>query len=159
MIRIEDLEKIINIVENHDISHFEFEQDSSRVVIEKNQCSSLKYKSSIENSANNAEHDDSTYKVKDSCTECSEDTGEKSDNSSGKYIKSSLAGTFYLKKDESSAPFVKIGDEVNENTIVGLVEVMKLFDEIEAGLSGKISKILVKDGEFVEYGQPLFELS
>ena len=48
---------------------------------------------------------------------------------------------------------------IRDSTIVGLVEVMKLFDEIEAGLSGKISKILVEDGEFVEYGQPLFELS
>ncbi|MDU7439567.1 MAG: biotin/lipoyl-containing protein, partial [Clostridium sp.] len=74
------------------------------------------------------------------------------------YIKSNLAGTFYLKKEENSEPFVGLNEKINENTVVGLVEVMKLFNEVEAGVSGEIIDILVDDGEFVEYGQQLFEI-
>ena len=158
MIRIADLEKIIKMVENHDISHFAFEQDSSRVVIEKNECSSAEYeyKGNTKKAASDADDKDIIDEAKETCEE--ERAGEESTCSSN-VIKSSLAGTFYLQKDKDAEPFVKIGDEVSEDTLVGVVEVMKLFNEIEAGAEGKISKILVKDGEFVEYGQPLFELN
>lgn len=162
MIRIEDLERIINIVENHELSHFEFEQDNSRVIIDKmeNNISNYSYNTNI------------LSKDKDDCYEESHanstpdiihndktNSTEKSYKEDEKYIKSSLAGLFYLKKDECSEPFVNIGDKVEKNTIVGLIEVMKLFNEIESGKEGYISKILVKDGDFVEYGQPLFELN
>ncbi|MBE6050248.1 MAG: acetyl-CoA carboxylase biotin carboxyl carrier protein subunit [Clostridium sp.] len=149
MIRIEDLEKIISIVESHEISHFEFEQDSSRVVIEKSKgnISGSNFKGCIKESEES--------KIDDKNNNSEEKCADKNDC----YIKSSLAGTFYLKKDEASEPFVKIGDNVKEDTIVGLVEVMKLFNEIEAEKAGYISKILIRNGEFVEFGQPLFELS
>lgn len=157
MIEIEDLEKIISIVEKHNISHFEFEQDDSRVIIEKNAGSILKstfnqdikdYDENIKD--NNINHKEQESYVEKSC--------EKDRECNKKVIKSTLAGTFYLRKDENSEPFVKVGDSVKEDTIIGLVEVMKLFNEIEAGVEGEISKILVKDKDFVEYGQPLFEL-
>ena len=71
-------------------------------------------------------------------------------------IQSPMVGTFYESSSPDSPAFVQIGDKVSEEGIVCIVEAMKLFNEIEAEVSGEIVEILVKDGQLVEYGQPLF---
>jgi acetyl-CoA carboxylase biotin carboxyl carrier protein len=71
-------------------------------------------------------------------------------------IKSPIIGTFYRKPSPDKPVFVEVGDTVNSETIVCMVEAMKLFNEIEAEVSGKIVKILVDDATPVEFGQPLF---
>ena len=71
-------------------------------------------------------------------------------------IVSPMVGTFYQAPDPDSPAFVKVGDQVGEESVVCIVEAMKLFNEIEAEVTGEIVEILVKDGELVEYGQPLF---
>ncbi len=71
-------------------------------------------------------------------------------------IKSPMIGTFYRKPAPDKPNFVSIGDDVSNNSVVCIIEAMKLFNEIEAELEGKIVKILVDDGSPVEYDQPLF---
>ncbi|MBE5102245.1 acetyl-CoA carboxylase biotin carboxyl carrier protein [Priestia aryabhattai] len=71
-------------------------------------------------------------------------------------ITSPMVGTFYNASSPTEDPYVKVGQEVNEGTIVCMVEAMKLFNEIESEVKGTIEKILVGNGELVEYGQPLF---
>ncbi len=71
-------------------------------------------------------------------------------------ITSPMVGTFYQSPNPESPAFVKVGDQVGEESIVCIVEAMKLFNEIEAEVEGEIVEILVKDGQLVEYGQPLF---
>ncbi|MDX2114688.1 MAG: acetyl-CoA carboxylase biotin carboxyl carrier protein [Planctomycetota bacterium] len=71
-------------------------------------------------------------------------------------IKSPMVGTFYSAPDPSSPPFVAAGASVGPDTVVCIVEAMKVFSEIKAECSGKIEKILVKSGDAVEYGQKLF---
>ena len=71
-------------------------------------------------------------------------------------ITSPMVGTFYQAPNPDSPAFVKVGDKVGDETIVCIVEAMKLFNEIEAEVKGEIVEILVKDGQLVEYGQPLF---
>lgn len=71
-------------------------------------------------------------------------------------IKSPMIGTFYRKPSPDKPNFVSVGDEVKNETVVCVIEAMKLFNEIEAEISGKIVKILVDDGSPVEYDQPLF---
>ncbi|GAA0346083.1 acetyl-CoA carboxylase biotin carboxyl carrier protein [Streptomyces gulbargensis] len=73
-------------------------------------------------------------------------------------IKSPMVGTFYQASSPDAEPFVKIGSKVSSSTVVCIVEAMKLFNEIEAEVNGEIAEILVKDGELVEYGQPLFRV-
>jgi acetyl-CoA carboxylase biotin carboxyl carrier protein len=75
-----------------------------------------------------------------------------------KYIEitSPIIGTFYRKPSPDKSVFVEVGDTVNSDTVVCMVEAMKLFNEIEAEVSGKIVKVLVEDGTPVEFGQPLF---
>ena len=71
-------------------------------------------------------------------------------------ITSPMVGTFYQAPSPDSPAYVKVGDKVSEESIVCIVEAMKLFNEIEAEIKGEIVEILVKDGQLVEYGQPLF---
>ena len=75
-----------------------------------------------------------------------------------KYIEitSPIIGTFYRRPAPDKPVFVEVGDMVSPNTVVCMVEAMKLFNEIESEVSGKIVKILVEDGTPVEYGQPIF---
>ncbi len=71
-------------------------------------------------------------------------------------ILSPMVGTFYESPSPDEAPYVQVGTKVTADQIVSIVEAMKLFNEIEAEVDGEIAEILVKDGQLVEYGQPLF---
>ena len=71
-------------------------------------------------------------------------------------IKSPMIGTFYRRSGPDKAAFVEIGDDVAPGKIVCIIEAMKLFNEIESEVSGKIVKVLVEDASPVEYDQPLF---
>ena len=76
----------------------------------------------------------------------------------GNIVKSPMVGTFYSKSSPTSSPYVEVGSEVKKGTVLCIVEAMKLMNEIESEFNGKIAEILVKDGEAVEYGQPLFRV-
>jgi acetyl-CoA carboxylase biotin carboxyl carrier protein len=71
-------------------------------------------------------------------------------------IKSPMIGTFYRKSGPDKPPFAEIGTEVEPGKVVCIIEAMKLFNEIESEVKGKIVKILVEDASPVEYDQPLF---
>jgi acetyl-CoA carboxylase biotin carboxyl carrier protein len=71
-------------------------------------------------------------------------------------IKSPMIGTFYRKPSPDKDLFVNVGDEVKEGKVVCVIEAMKLFNQIESEVSGKIVKVLVDDATPVEYDQPLF---
>lgn len=71
-------------------------------------------------------------------------------------IKSPMIGTYYQSAGPDKPPFVTAGDDIAPGKVLCIVEAMKLFNEIESEVSGKIVKILVKDAEPVEYDQPLF---
>ena len=71
-------------------------------------------------------------------------------------IKAPIIGTFYRKPSPDKPSFVEIGDSVSEGSILCVIEAMKLFNEIESEISGKIIKVLVEDSTPVEFDQPLF---
>ncbi len=71
-------------------------------------------------------------------------------------IKSPIVGTFYRSSSPDKPPFVKVGDSVEKGGVVCIIEAMKLFNEIESEVSGKIVKIMVEDASPVEYDQVLF---
>lgn len=74
-------------------------------------------------------------------------------------ISSPLVGTFYAAPTPEAAPFVSVGGVVGPDTVVCIVEAMKVMNEIKAEKSGTITKVLVSNGAAVEYGQPLFEIN
>ncbi|TVQ51628.1 MAG: acetyl-CoA carboxylase biotin carboxyl carrier protein [Phycisphaerales bacterium] len=71
-------------------------------------------------------------------------------------IESPMVGTFYTAPNPDAEPFVKVGQQVDSETVVCVIEAMKIFNEIKAECSGTIEKVLVKNAESVEFGQPLF---
>ncbi len=71
-------------------------------------------------------------------------------------IKSPMVGTFYRSSSPDKPPFIKVGDTVDAGSPVCIIEAMKLFNEIESDVKGKIVKVLVEDASPVEYDQPLF---
>ena len=73
-------------------------------------------------------------------------------------ITSPMVGTFYSASDPDSGPYVKVGDVVGPETTVCIVEAMKVFNEIQAEIAGKIVGVLVENGEPVEFGQPMFKV-
>ncbi|MCZ6542460.1 MAG: acetyl-CoA carboxylase, biotin carboxyl carrier protein, partial [Planctomycetota bacterium] len=71
-------------------------------------------------------------------------------------IESPMVGTFYAASNPDSSPFVTVGSSVDPDTVVCMIEAMKIFNEIKAECSGTIEKVLVNNGESIEFGQALF---
>ena len=69
-----------------------------------------------------------------------------------------MVGTFYASASPDAPPFVKPGDTVSKGKVICIIEAMKLMNEIESDYNGEIAECLVKDGDMVEYGQPLFKI-
>lgn len=76
--------------------------------------------------------------------------------SSGKVIDAPIVGMFYAAPSPDAEPYVSVGDHVRKGQVVGIIEAMKLMNEIESDVEGTITEILVENGTAVEYGQPLF---
>jgi len=83
---------------------------------------------------------------------------EQSAPDTGKAITSPMVGTFYSSPSPEDPAFVKVGDTVTADTVVCIVEAMKVMNEVKAGISGKVTEILVENGHPVEYGTKLFRV-
>ncbi|HSX03164.1 MAG TPA: acetyl-CoA carboxylase biotin carboxyl carrier protein [Rhabdochlamydiaceae bacterium] len=84
--------------------------------------------------------------------------GEKTVEKSGKYVTSPMVGTFYASPSPDDPPFVKVGDRVEEGTILCIIEAMKVMNEVKAGTSGTIAEILVDSAQPVEFGTKIFRI-
>lgn len=73
-------------------------------------------------------------------------------------ISSPMVGTFYQAKSEDSEPFIQVGDRVKKGQIIGIIEAMKLMNEVESEFDGVVQEIVVKNKDMVEYGQPLVRI-
>ena len=78
------------------------------------------------------------------------------ETASSMVVKSPLVGTFYCAPNVDAKPYVQVGDVVKKGQVLGIVEAMKLMNEIESEFEGEIKEILVENEQMVEYGQPLF---
>lgn len=83
--------------------------------------------------------------------------GEKEEEG-GLYVTSPMVGTFYAASSPEDAPFVKPGDKIEKQTIVCIIEAMKVMNEIKANLSGTVVEVLVENGQAVEFGTKLFRV-
>lgn len=73
-------------------------------------------------------------------------------------ITAPMVGTFYRSSSPGSEPFVNMGDNIDQDTVVCIIEAMKIMNEVKSGIAGKIVEVLVKDAEPVEYGQTIFRV-
>ena len=145
-INFKEIEKIINLVEQRKFSEFELEIEGFKIKIVKN-ISSPSPQIATE------QRKEVFPKVEESSFELS-----KVEENNLFYVKSPIVGTFYRAPDPSSPPYVEEGDKVEKNQVLCIIEAMKLMNEIESEVEGTIEKILVENGQSVEYGQKLFAI-
>lgn len=155
-----EIKELIEAVNSSDISFFELTINDAHIKMDK----SLNREIPKDNLANESSHTVpnnveeniacTTLEVKEKANIVQKE--EVSDNY--KVIKSPMVGTFYSAPSEDSDNFVNVSDKVNKGDVLCIIEAMKLMNEIESEFSGTIKEILVKNGEMVEYGQPIFKI-
>ncbi|WP_338651450.1 acetyl-CoA carboxylase biotin carboxyl carrier protein [Lysinibacillus sp. Y5S-8] len=162
MFKIQEIREIIKLVDSSSIDEFVYEVDGAKVKLKKNNvivtetvAPKKEVVAPVVQQSAPAEAPAVTpapAKVEEAPATAISATNDPSLHK----IVSPMVGTFYQAPNPDSPVYVKPGDKVGNETIVCIVEAMKLFNEIEAEVQGEIVEVLVKDGDLVEYGQPLF---
>lgn len=142
--QIEEIIKLIDTVSKSDVDTLNYATDSEKIVIKKNktklvagEVQAVPVAQSVSFEASNTEEAVSTK---------------------GHTITSPLVGTFYSSPSPDAPSFVNVGDRVKKGQVIGIIEAMKLMNELESDFDGVVKEILVKDETVVEFGQPLFIL-
>lgn len=151
------LKKVIKILDNSDLNEIEIEEEGLKVRLSKG--SGAPAAQAVHAAMPVVQAPVSQEAPQKPSTEKSEAKNESNEESlpSNVYeVKSPMVGTFYRAPSPDADPFVNVGDGIKQGTVICIVEAMKLMNEIEAEVSGKIVKILVEDAQAVEYNQPLF---
>lgn len=161
MLKVQEIREIIKLIDQSDIEEFVYEHEGSKIELKKRVNAVVQ-----EQVRYVAEPVPAPQPVVQQVAAPQQPAVENApvatptqsaaENSNLHKIVSPMVGTFYQSPSPDSDAYVKVGSEVTADSIVCIVEAMKLFNEIEAEVDGKIVEILVKDGELVEYGQPLF---
>ncbi len=150
MLNSNEIKEIIQLVDQSSIQRFELEQESTKIVIVKTETKSSSGDASLSSPAvlPAAVPNEPVQRAEKPLADLRGEDLVK--------IISPIVGTFYAAPEPGADPFVILGQKVAADTVVCVLESMKLFNEVEAGTSGEIVEILAKDGDFVEYGQTLF---
>ncbi|MFJ8516633.1 acetyl-CoA carboxylase biotin carboxyl carrier protein [Lysinibacillus xylanilyticus] len=160
MFKIQEIREIIKLVDSSSIDEFVYEVDGAKVKLKKNGVVTETVAPKNEVVAPVVQQSaPAAAPVAPATSAPAEEApaaAPTNNDSSLHKIVSPMVGTFYQSPNPDSPAYVKVGDKVGNETIVCIVEAMKLFNEIEAEVQGEIVEVLVKDGELVEYGQPLF---
>ncbi|SEJ19963.1 acetyl-CoA carboxylase biotin carboxyl carrier protein [Propionispira arboris] len=142
MFTIEELKELIGILDKSSLERLELEQEGTKLILAKSVV--------LKN------QEEPLLKSWQTSPEIVHKKLEQKSEIDLHKILSPVVGTFYMAAEPGAKPFVTIGQKVLPETVVGVVEVMKLFNEVEAQVEGEVIEILAKDGDFIEYGQPLF---
>lgn len=163
MFKIQEIREIIKLVDSSSIDEFVYEVDGAKVKLKKNNvvvtetvAPKKEVVAPVVQQSAPAEAPVATPAPAKEEAPASAAAAPSVNDPSLHKIVSPMVGTFYQAPNPDSPTYVKVGDKVGNETIVCIVEAMKLFNEIEAEVQGEIVEILVKDGDLVEYGQPLF---
>ena len=149
---MDELRELAELVDEHGFTDFEFENEKIRVRLGK---SAFVSGSPVQPSQTPAQPAQEQPSAPQPAPEAEEAGGAEDDDGLLK-ITSPIVGTFYRSPSPEKPPYVQEGDKVSPDTVVCIVEAMKLMNEIQAEETGEIVKIYVENGQPVEYGQPLF---
>lgn len=144
MCSIDTVKELVLLTNAHNLTEIEIHHDMTRIRIKKNgirDFTSSRVQESLDSSLSRLVQ----LQIQDSGLKIHE-------------ITSPMVGTFYRALSPGSKPYVDIGAEVNPETVVCVIETMKIINEIKANVTGKVVEVLVEDGEAVEFGQPLFRV-
>lgn len=155
--KVQEIRELIKLVDQSGIEEFIFESAGSKLKMKKS-TGTTTYAAALEAPVVKSVPVQETPKSAPVVQEVPSPEASKSaiDQTDLHKITSPMVGTFYQSPSPDADVYVKLGDKINAQSVVCIVEAMKLFNEIEAEVDGEIVEILVKDGQLVEYGQPLF---
>ena len=139
MLNLAEIQALIKTLDNSSIEQFEYECDEYRLSLKKASSEVVVKAAQAEPVVEEAAADEAEEK------ELIE-------------ITAPMVGTFYSAAEPGAEPFVKVGSKIDADSVICILEAMKLFTEVEADVSGEIVEILAKDGDLVEFGQPLFSV-
>ncbi|MFD1736407.1 acetyl-CoA carboxylase biotin carboxyl carrier protein [Bacillus salitolerans] len=164
MLKIQEIRELIKLVDQSTIDEFSYEHDGSKIKMKKH--------NGVTNVVNQAQQAPAPVQVAPPVQSAAVPTvpavepvkaekledvpASKVEDANLHKITSPMVGTFYASPNPEAKPYVSIGDKVKADSVVCIVEAMKLFNEIEAEVNGEIVEILVENGQLVEYGQPMF---
>ncbi|MDQ0975976.1 acetyl-CoA carboxylase biotin carboxyl carrier protein [Neobacillus niacini] len=164
MLKVQEIRELIKLVDQSSIDEFVYENEGSKIKMKKHTGTSTVTTVQVPQAATQAvpvvqpaapAAVSSTTPVQELKQEEAV-TAKQADKSNLHKITSPMVGTFYASPTPEADVYVKAGSVVSKDSIVCIVEAMKLFNEIEAEVNGEIVEVLVKNGQLVEYGQPLF---
>lgn len=172
MFTLREIKELIRTLDGSSLTHIELEREGERLILKKEQpftaAASIGGQATIDRYvtvpqplSNLQVPVSSSTEAIDSKTsdDASHGTKEKTADEAGiTFIKSPMVGTFYRAPNPDAPPYVNEGDAVQPDTVVCIIEAMKLFNEIVADVKGTIVEVLVQNGTLVEYGQPLFKV-
>lgn len=165
MLKVQEIRELIKLVDQSSIDEFVYENEGSKIKMKKNVAAT--YVSQINSVPQEVETALTPQPVLATATPSvtiqeskqelqGAETAKQADTANLHKIVSPMVGTFYASPTPDADAYVKVGSTVTKDSIVCIVEAMKLFNEIEAEINGEIVEVLAKSGQLVEYGQPLF---
>jgi acetyl-CoA carboxylase biotin carboxyl carrier protein len=162
MLKIQEIRELIKLIDQSSIDEFSYDHEGSKIKLKKNNTVTNVVSHQVEHSAPVVtpqpapvvQATPTADPIKSTPVEEAKPAAKEDANLHK--IVSPMVGTFYSSPNPESGPYVQKGDKVKKESVVCIVEAMKLFNEIEAEVNGEIVEILVENGQLVEYGQPLF---
>ena len=145
------IKQVVDLMKRSDISEFEFEEDGFKLRLSSKGSDAPQLIHAAPAAQTTAPFPVATPTTGEAVTAPIEEKGIS-------IIKSPMVGTFYSASSPESPAFVKVGTKVSNDSIVCIIEAMKVMNEIQAEMSGTITELLVENGEAIEYGQPLFKI-
>ena len=139
-----DFEEILELIEAIDkstLTKFSFKEGDTKIKIEKNRGETAYTQSVLQNE---------DLEIKDDV--------EKIESDNFEHIKSPLIGTFYNSPSPEEEPYISIGDKISKDQVIGIIEVMKVMNEVKCNYNGIVEDILINNNDTVEYGQSLIKI-
>ena len=141
---IEKVKKLISLMNENGLAEIEVEEDATKIRLKRNSLDSIQTSIQLPDVKSSLPEGATKYITSDNESSVSE-------------IVAPMVGTFYTSAPAAD-PYVAVGDGVGEETVVCIIEAMKIMNEVKAEVKGEIVEILVDNGTAVEYGQPLFSV-
>ncbi len=157
LMELDEIKKIVQLMDENNLVEFEMEREGFKISLKKAQSNQGTAQLITQQPAQFAQMPQNTsppvQEAAPSQKAAEEEIGENIET-----IASPMVGTFYAAPSPESAPYVTVGQEIDADDVVCILEAMKVMNEIKAEVSGKIIEVLVENGEPVEFGQSLFKV-
>ena len=158
MFKIQEVRELIKLIDSSNIDEFEYKKDGTTIKMKKRGNEVVAVQAPVTKQvvqpAASVEVETAVAAAQVEAPKQEEKKAVQNENLHK--ITSPMVGTFYSSSSPDTPQYVSVGDRVSKDSIVCIVEAMKLFNEIDADVEGEIVEILVNNGQLVEYGQPLF---